>query len=126
MKYDIIFKRHPAVDQIEKGLYLNLNYQETSLHLKEILPTVDIVLSSINTAAAIESFAAGLPVITMLDSNNFNSSPLRDVNGAVFISNQLQLGEALETLSNDYRLPNKDEYFWIDLEITRWKALLLD
>ncbi len=126
LKYDIIFKMHPAVDQIEKGLYPNLNYQETNLHLKEILPTVDIVLSSINTAAAIESFAAGLPVITMLDSNNFNSSPLRDVNGAVFISNQLQLGEALETLSNDYSLPNKDEYFWLDSEITRWKALLLD
>ena len=126
MKYDIFFKRHPAVDPIKKELYPNLHLQEINSHLSELLPTVDIVLSSINTAAAIESFAAGLPVITILDSNNFNSSPLRGENGAVFISTALELKNEMETLLNKSYVQTKNDYFWIDSELPRWKSLLID
>ena len=126
LKYDILFKRHPAVDPINKELYPNLHLQEINSHLNEILPNVDIVLSTINTAAAIESFAAGLPVITVLDNHNFNSSPLRGVKRAIFVSTSLELKKAIETLSNEFFIPKKDEYFWLDPDIPRWKSLLVD
>ena len=56
-KYYILYKNHPGVDPIERELYPNLCLHETNLHLSRLLPTSDVVLSSINTAAAIESFA---------------------------------------------------------------------
>ncbi|SVE10911.1 uncharacterized protein METZ01_LOCUS463765, partial [marine metagenome] len=125
-KYYIFLKNHPAVDPINKELYPNLCLQETNLHLSKLLPTVDVVLSSINTAAAIESFAVGLPVITVLDDNYFNVSSLRGVNGAVFVSTSLELKNALETLFNESFVPTKNEYFWIDPELPRWQSLLID
>ncbi len=124
LKYDIFFKRHPVVDPINKKLYPNLHFQEINSNLNEILPNVDIVLSTINTAAAIESFAVGLPVITMLDSNNFNSSPLRGENGAVFISTPLELKTAIENLLNQSFVQKQNDYFWVDPELPRWKSLL--
>jgi len=124
--YNILLKNHPAVDPIKKDLYPSLHFQEINLKLEEILPTVDMVLASINTAAAIESFAAGLPVITVLDNCNFNASPLRGESGAVFVSTSLELKNALETLSNESFVPTKNEYFWLDPEIPRWKSLLVD
>ena len=105
LKYYIFFKNHPAVDPINKELYPNLHFQEINSQLNEILPNVDIVLSTINTAAAIESFAAGLPVITVLDNHNFNSSPLRGVKRAIFVSTSLELKKALETFSNEFFIP---------------------
>jgi surface carbohydrate biosynthesis protein (TIGR04326 family) len=126
LKYYIYFKNHPAVDPINIELYPNLCLQETNLHLSKLLPTVDVVLSSINTAAAIESFAAGLPVITVLDNNSFNVSPLRGVNGSVFVSTSLELKNALETLFNEPFVPTKNEYFWVDPELPRWQSLLID
>lgn len=126
LKYYIFFKNHPAVDPINIELYPNLCLQETNLHLSKLLPTVDVVLSTINTAAAIESFAAGLPVITVLDDNYFNVSSLRGVNGAVFVSTSLELKNALETLFNEPFVPTKNKYFWIDPELPRWQSLLID
>ncbi len=88
-------KNHPAVKPINTNLFLNIQIQETNLLLPKILNSVDIVIATINTAAAIESFAAGLPVITVLDDYNFNASPLRSENGAMFVSNKEELSKAL-------------------------------
>jgi surface carbohydrate biosynthesis protein (TIGR04326 family) len=126
LKYYILFKNHPAVDPINKELYPNLFLHETNLHLSKLLPTVDVVLSSINTAAAIESFAAGLPVITVLDNYSFNASPLRVENGAIFVSTSLELKNEMETLLNKSSGQMKNDYFWVDSELPRWRSLLID
>ena len=125
-KYNILYKNHPAVNKVNKELYPNLCLQETNLHLSKLLPDADVVLSSINTAAAIESFAAGIPVITVLDNYSFNTSPLRGENGAIFVSTSLELKHEMETLLNKSSARIKNDYFWVDLELPRWKSLLID
>ena len=90
------------------------------------MPTSDVVLSSINTAAAIESFATGVPVITVLDNYNFNTSPLRNEIGAIFVSTVSELKNEMETLLSKPSVQIKSDYFWIDLELPRWKSLLID
>ena len=125
-KYNILYKNHPAVDTVNKELYPNLCLQETNLHLSKLLPDVDVVLSSINTAAAIESFAAGIPVITVLDNYSFNTSPLRGENGAIFVSTSLELKFEMESLLNKSSAQIKNDYFWVDSELPRWKSLLID
>ena len=125
-KYNILYKNHPAVDTINKELYPNLSLQETNLHLSKLLSGADVVLSSINTAAAIESFAAGIPVITVLDNYSFNTSPLRGENGAIFVSTPLELKNEMETLLNKSYTQIKNDFFWVDSELPRWKSLLKD
>jgi len=125
-KYNILYKNHPAVDTVNKELYPNLCLQETNLHLSKLLPDVDVVLSSINTAAAIESFAAGIPVITVFDNYSFNTSPLRGENGAIFVSTSLELKFEMESLLNKSSAQIKNDYFWVDSELPRWKSLLID
>ena len=44
---------------------------------------------------------------------------------AIFISTSLELKRALEAMSNEFELSKKDDYFWIDPEIHRWKSLIV-
>ena len=123
-KYNIILKNHPAVKPINTNLFLNIHIQETNLLLTEILNSVDIVIATINTAAAIESFAAGLPVITVLDDYNFNASPLRGETGAIFVSNKEELSKALFNIRVKPVINKKNNFFWTDPKLPRWQALI--
>ena len=123
-KYNIILKNHPAVKPVDTNLFFNIHIQETNLLLTKILNSVDVVIATINTAAAIESFATGLPVITVLDGNNFNASPLRGENGAMFVSNKEELSEALFNVSFKTGFNKKHNFFWTDPKLPRWQTLI--
>ena len=76
-KIEIWFKPHPAnpinLDQYEKmNLFLMNNY------LIDLFPKIDVVLSSVFTAASLDAFCADIPVMGYLDSGTPNFSPLRE------------------------------------------------
>jgi hypothetical protein len=63
--------------------------------LGEILPTVNTAVTCNGSTAALECFASGINTISILDPEILNSSPLRSVDGASFVSSASQLAEAI-------------------------------
>jgi len=125
-QYKIFFKRHPSVNPIKKELYPGLNINEIDLQLSQSLPSFSIIVSSINTASGAEAFSAGFPVITVLDENNFNSSPLRNFEKAFFVSTANELKKVIqEIFENKSKIENED-FFWLDEDLPRWKNFFLN
>jgi len=122
-KYNIHFKSHPATP-IQLNRYNNLHIDVTDKPLTKILKKFDLVLSMVTTSASIEPFLAGIPVIVIIDDYDLNSSPLRNEPGVYFVSTTEELHQTLNNINLELLNPEPDEYFWINKELPRWKALL--
>ena len=81
----------------------------------DIFLETDVVLASIYTSAALDAFCAGLPVITFLDPNNFNFSPLRLNPNIRFINNAEEIILSLQDeqwLTQEIFVKPSD-FFWL-------------
>jgi surface carbohydrate biosynthesis protein (TIGR04326 family) len=122
MTYTI--KPHPA-STVEAEDYPGLGLDVATKPLGEILYEYDLVYSSNMTSASVDAYCSGLPVIIVLDTQTLNYSPLRGHNNVTFISTPDDLAEAL--LSFDRRAAADkpgDEFFFLDPDLARWRALL--
>jgi len=73
----------------------------------------------------IEGILLGLPVIIVLDDNNFNFSPLRGEKGVKFVRSSQELKREIENFDfNKINIEDKNKYFWLDSALPRWKSLL--
>ena len=89
-----------------------------------LLPHFQIAITSVYTSAAIEAYLAGIPVITILNDNDFNTSPLRDDPGISFVSTPLELKNTLIGYSTKLSDNCTKKLFWIDSKLPRWRMLL--
>ena len=86
-----------------------------------------MLLSSPVTSAAVDAYCFGLPVITALDSDALNLSPLRNYDDVCFVSTSEELSGALNSITlRDVEAYEKKEFFNLDSELPRWKELLLE
>ena len=117
-----IIKPHPAcpVDIINfPGLHAELS----SRPIGELMKRSDVVYSSLITSAAIDAYCAGLPIITLLDGETLNVSPLRGSEGVYFVKNPKDLAIAINTS----RVTDSDQrrkYFYLDTDLPRWRNWL--
>ena len=81
-----IFKSHPANPSKLKTNYSKLIIK-TELSLEHLFFESNCIITTVNSASAIEAYAAGIPVITILDDQNLNASPLRGMKDCNFVSN---------------------------------------
>ena len=92
----------------------------------DIFHETDVVLASIYTSASLDAFCAGLPVITFLDPNNFNFSPLRLNPNIRFVNNaeeiMLSLQDEQWLIQKNFVKPS--DFFWLDEEMPRWNELI--
>ncbi len=121
--WDMTLKPHPA-NQVKVENYPNLSFVLTDTPLEQLLPNFEITIASIYTSAALEAFSAGLNVITILDDDDFNFSPLRGIQGVHFVSTAGELKVALLKCLSKPFLKNTDVFFWTDSELPKWKSLL--
>ncbi len=121
-RFVITFKAHPLC-RVDGSWMSTLKMKTDIRPLAEQLRDCDIVLSTNGTSASAEAYQFGARVITILNGNTPNFSPLRDTPGAHFVSSSKELEEALETQSVSPRLGG-DDYFWVDNLLTRWRKLL--
>lgn len=103
--------------------YPSLHLQITSLPLAKLLSECDVAYSSNITSAAVDAYCTGLPVVSMLDSNSFNISPLRGLEGVMYVTNHTELAAALRTARDCARVV-AEPYFCLDKELPRWRKLL--
>ncbi len=117
-----VFKPHPA-SSIKISDYKFSKLEVTKRPLPELLTECDVVFTSNMTSAAVDAYCSGIPVVQMLDGNTFNMSPLRDLKGVVYVTNPMELAEALRHAQHRECVV-AEPYFCLDEELPRWSRLL--
>ena len=122
---NITIKPHPACP-IRADDYPGLRMKITMEPIAKLLAVCDVAYTSAVTSAAVDAYCAGVPVVSVLDPNTLNLSPLRGCDGALFASTPEELVEALTAAmlaspSTDI----KNTFFTIDRLLSRWRKLLI-
>ncbi|MCB9096276.1 MAG: hypothetical protein H6630_01280 [Arcobacter sp.] len=127
--YKIIVKSHPACP-IRKKDFPMVSFQLTEEPLEKIFPKVKIVYSSNVTSGAVDAYCFGLPIISFLDSETLNMSPLLDLEGVVFVSNAKDLKEKVEKFIKEQisiaDIKTRKTYFNLNENLEGWRRQALD
>ena len=122
--YEVWIKPHPH-NHIELSKYSKLEAKYMDLPLSELLPMTHVAISSVFTSAALDIFCAGIPVINYLDPYYLNYSSMRGFDGTNYVSSAEEFLQALEEVkSRECKTVNPEDFFLLDAELPKWKALL--
>jgi len=122
----VLVKPHPAY-LIDPASYPELEMTVTMEPLDRLLSDCDLVYSGPATSAAVDAYCSGAPVITVLDVNALNLSPLRNLSDVYFVSTPLELSKAFSLIkSSKNKTRVKRDFFILDRDLPRWKELLLE
>lgn len=117
-----IVRPHPACT-IKAGDYPSLHLHMTNAPLAELLVNCDVTFTSNITSAAVDAYCVGVPVVSVLDGNTFNMSPLCGLKGVAYITNPTELAAALSGAKQRERVL-AEPYFCLDNELSRWGGVL--
>jgi len=118
-----VMKPHPSCP-VRYSDYPSLKLQNMSLPLADLLCQCDVVYSSNITSAAVDAHCAGVPVISMLDGNALNMSPLRGMRNVTYVTNHTELAQALRAALKRNDIDEIEPYFRLDRGIPGWKKIL--
>ncbi len=117
-RFSVSVKEHPDYS-IAKESYSNLKIEIIDIPLYKALHKFDIVIGTHQSAAHLDAYLSGLPVVVYLPENDLNLSPLRMNLEVPVVSSANSLIKALE----DCNVKNKREsgqYFWLDKNLPLW------
>jgi surface carbohydrate biosynthesis protein (TIGR04326 family) len=121
----ITVKPHPNLPILPSD-YPSLRMELTMEPLGKLLAQCDVAYTSGATSAAVDAYCAGVPVVSVLDPNTLNLSPLRGHEGVLFASRPEGLAHALITAASTPRQKGKrQDYLTLDPSLPRWRRLLL-
>lgn len=123
-KITVVYKAHPSAP-LDVVKYPMFKSNVTNKDLRVLLNQCDIVFTSSETSAGVEAYCIGLPVISVLNLNTLNLSPLMGYAGVDFITKPQHLADKLSTFNFDGPIqPNRNKYFWFDPKLSRWSVVL--
>ena len=117
-----LFRSHPAYP-LKLDNYLKLKLKRSNDSLADLLRNCDVTFTSNITSAAVDAYCLGVPVIQMLDGNEFNMSPLRGLDNVVYVRNSVELATALSK-TKQHKLAVTVPYFCLDNTLSRWRDVL--
>jgi len=115
-------KPHPNCP-VAASDYPQLRLKITNASLERLLADCDAVYTSNITSAAVDAYSVGVPVVSVLDGEQFNLSPLRGLEGVAYVTNPGELAEALSRAQKGARA-KAGAYFCLDKRLPRWRRLL--
>ena len=115
-------KPHPGC-AIKSEDYPLLEMKVTANPLSELLMECDVAFASNITSAAVDAYCAKVPVVSALDGNSFNMSPLRGLKGVAYVTGPEELAKALGKARTREKV-HADPYFCLDKGLPRWRVLL--
>ena len=117
-------KPHPAY-QVNKSDFPNLEFTVIDNPLSDVMGDFDLAFSSNTTSGGLDAFLSGLAVVIFINDEDFNQSPLRDVDGVKFVANATELSLVLK--NSNYKIPQSSvsDFFWLDSQLPRWRKALL-
>lgn len=119
----LTLKSHPGA-LIDMNEYPTLGLSVETGPLSQVLCEYDIAIAVGSTTAALDAYLAGLKVIVFLVNGELNLSPLRGFDSATFVKTPEELFSAIQSdivLNAENKI---QEYFWLENELPRWRALL--
>lgn len=117
-----IVKPHPAC-AFDTSDYPSMDISITNSPLADLLRECDVAFTGHITSAAVDAYIAGLPVVSLLDGDMFNMSPLRGLEGVAFVTGSDDLARALCEAAKGKGRSDKD-FYCLDKALGRWKGLL--
>lgn len=118
---EMVFKPHPMNPKLPDFSGLP-SVRISTTDLGDLLPRTHTAISCNSSTAALECFIYGVKTISYIDPEALNSSPLRGVSGAVFVTSSEQLDVALtETHSGNQQ---SRSLLILDSATPRWRELL--
>jgi surface carbohydrate biosynthesis protein (TIGR04326 family) len=122
----ITVKSHPACP-IQTNDYPSLSMTVTMEPIEKPLAECDVAYTSAATSATVDAYCAGVPVVSVLDPNTLNLSPLRGCDRVLFAYTPEDLAAALTSAATEPRtLGAPQKFFTIDPELPRWRKLIMD
>ena len=118
---EIVFKPHPMNSSLPDFSGLP-SVQISTADLGDLLPLTHTAISCNSSTAALECFLYGVKTISYVDPEALNSSPLRGVLGAVFVTSSEQLNAALTDTHSENQ--QNHSLLILDPATPRWKKLL--
>jgi surface carbohydrate biosynthesis protein (TIGR04326 family) len=119
----IIIRPHPASDfSSEKYLKWQESVDRTDLSL--LLERIDLIFCSNASSIAVDGYLAGKTILTMLNGETFNFSPMRGLNCDINITSPEELRASLSA-SALHNTNKKNKYFCLSKELQKWKTLFL-
>jgi len=116
----LTLKPHPNCLCVEDD-WPDLKLKITNRPLDEIVGMYDIAITSNRTSSALDAYFSGVLVLTILEPNGFNMSPLRDQSGVYFVNSPEELTEALQmAFQNTTSQQSNNDFFFLDAELPRW------
>ncbi len=115
-------KPHPAC-VIKESDHPSLKIRISNAPMAKLLGECDVAFTSNMTSAAVDAYCTGVPVVSVLDGNTFNMSPLRGLEPVTYVTNADELADALERAPGHHRVV-KRQYFCLEEELPRWRRLL--
>jgi len=118
-----IVKPHPNC-LVKNADYPSLRMLITSAPLVELFGDCDVAYTSNITSAAVDAYCADIPVVSVLNADAFNMSPLRGLVGVQFVTSAEELADSLRSPSRLDCESEREGYFTIDRALPRWRSLL--
>jgi surface carbohydrate biosynthesis protein (TIGR04326 family) len=123
-KIIVTVKPHPAC-QVNESDFPNLEFNVVDKPLADIMGDFDLAFSGNTTSGGLDAFLAGLATIVFIDDEEFNHSPLRDVDGVKFVANATELSLVMKNSKSKAPQPSVSDFFWLDIQFPRWRKALL-
>jgi len=95
--------------------------------IEKLLAVCDVAYTSSTTAAALDAYCAGVPVVSAFDQNTLNLSPLRGQEGVFYASSPEELASAIASAAAGKRSTEGNRnFFTLDPNLPRWRKLLAE
>jgi surface carbohydrate biosynthesis protein (TIGR04326 family) len=122
-KVSYIFKPHPAfVHNFNKKDFTELNIVFSTDQIFNLIPKVDIVITSIMSSTSVDAFIMKKKLIQIDAGSNLNFSPLYNISGISVVSNSMDLTN--EIINSSFENVNRIPYFIINSDLLLWKNIL--
>ena len=120
----LFIKPHPNCPIIPSE-YPRLKMEVTMDSISSLLSKCTVAYTTSVTSAAIDAYCANVPVISALNPQTLNMSPLRGIEGVEFVSNAGELVNAINKIkTNKHNKVKPEDFFFLDTSIQKWKNLL--
>ncbi|MBE0613499.1 MAG: hypothetical protein IH604_07530 [Burkholderiales bacterium] len=121
----ITVKPHPNCP-VQVADYPGLRLEVTMSPISTLVQACDVAYTGSITSAAVDAFCAGVPVVSVLDPDILNLSPLRGQAGVLFASTPEELAHAMIASVSGRRATKGQDFFTLDPNLPRWRKLLLE
>jgi surface carbohydrate biosynthesis protein (TIGR04326 family) len=123
-KIEILFRPHPNFI-INNTNYKKLKFQISKDRIENDFFSVNFVIASDSTSAALDAYCYGLKLAVVKDTKGLCQSPLYGLNDVKFISTVDELHEALLSASWQNNDIQSKQHFYYEENLKNWKNLIM-